>query len=115
MNGEHALADAGVRGERDWLDGWTAGEGEGRRNVVERPLRDCLKEREHRRREGCGDTGHFDPDQTVTRANHGPVGESTYDAEPRTEVVLVKLASRARHAVLTQVFSCCLSRLKTAD
>ena len=81
--------------------------------VVERALRDRLQERKDRRREGRRDAGHLDPDQPVSGANDGLVGNPGDDAEPRPEVELVQQACGTRMAVRPEILE--LLRLQVED
>ena len=102
-HGKHALAEARGRRQRYRLNAWAIGKNERRRDVVERPLRNGLEEREHGGRERRRDSGHFDPDKPISRPHHRPVGDLSDNAEARAEIVLVELTRRARISVAAEI------------
>src|SRR4029077_7324823 len=90
INGEDALSDAGTGCRTDWSDGRPVLQHERRCDVVKRPERNVLQERERRRREGRGDPGHLDPDETVARADDRLVRHAVDGAYARAEVVFLE-------------------------
>src|SRR6187455_2567355 len=88
----------------EWRDRRPVRQRERRRDVVERPLRHSLEEREHRRRERRGDAGHFNPGQSIAALDHGLVVDAARDPEARAEAVLVEAPRRTWIAVEAGIF-----------
>src|SRR5437868_1558481 len=68
-------------------------------DVVQRSLSHRLNERELRIDERCRDSGLFDPDQAIARADYGILAYAVCDSDSGSEIKLMKLAARMRKAV----------------
>src|SRR5947208_3254156 len=73
------------------------------RDVVERPLRDGLEKREHRRRERSRDARLLDEHEREAGAHYCLVVEASNKPKARPEVQLVQLARRSRIAALSEI------------